>query len=82
MKQGERSWDLRGVGVLSERREKKKSKREVFILYKDNIILMDKRATVTVYIYTITIARLSIKIILSLYNIKTSFSLFFFLSSH
>ena len=48
MKQGERSWDLRGVGVLSERREKKKSEKEVFILYKDNIILMDKRATVTV----------------------------------
>ena len=35
----------RGIGVLSERREKK-NEIEVFILYKDNIILMDKQATV------------------------------------
>ena len=34
-------------------------------------------ATVIVYIYTVTVAHLSIKIILSLYDIKTSFSLFF-----
>ena len=39
-------------------------------------------ATVTVYIYTVTVTRLSIKIILSLYSIKTSFLLFFSLSSH
>ena len=48
MKQGERSWDLRGVGVLNERREKKKEQKRSFILYKDNIILMYKRATIIV----------------------------------
>ena len=34
-------------------------------------------ATIIVYIYTVTVAHLSIKIILSLYDIKTSFSLYF-----
>ena len=37
MKQGERSWDLRGVGMLSERREKKRVKKK--FLYCTKIIL-------------------------------------------
>lgn len=43
----EREAETWGIGVLSERREKKESKKEVFILYKDNIILMYKRVTVS-----------------------------------
>ena len=36
------------VCSVREEREKKKSEKEVFILYRDNIILIDKWATVTV----------------------------------
>ena len=48
MKQGERSWDLRVVGVAQWEEREKKSKKGVFILYKDNIKIMDKQTTVTV----------------------------------
>ena len=40
------TWEALVCSVRGER--KKKSEKEVFILYKDNIILMDKRVTVTV----------------------------------
>ena len=47
MKQGEKSWDLRGVGVAQWEEREKKSEKCVFILYKGNIKIMNKWATVT-----------------------------------
>ena len=48
MKQGESSWDLRGIGVAQWEEREKKCQKGVFILYKDNIKILDKRATVIV----------------------------------
>ena len=48
MKQGETSWDLRGIGVAQWEEREKKCQKGVFILYEYNLKIMDKWDTVTV----------------------------------